>query len=66
VVHSPEQASPAPREPHQQLPEPRQAQGPGCHRPTILVIIWHLLASRTARFRELGAGYYARRIDKDK
>ena len=32
---------------------------------TILVIIWHLLASRTARFRELGAGYYTSRIDKD-
>jgi transposase len=33
---------------------------------TILVIIWHLLASRTARFCELGAGYYASRTDKDK
>ena len=33
---------------------------------TILVIIWHLLASRTARFCELGASYYASRIDKDK
>jgi transposase len=33
---------------------------------TILVIIWHLLNSRTARFRELGAGYYASRTDKDK
>jgi transposase len=33
---------------------------------TILVIIWHLLASRTARFCELGANYYANRIDKDK
>ena len=32
---------------------------------TILVIIWHLLTSRTARFCELGAGYYASRIDKD-
>jgi transposase len=32
---------------------------------TILVIIWHLLTSRTARFRELGAGYYASRINKD-
>jgi transposase len=30
---------------------------------TILVIIWHLLASRTARFRDLGAGYYASRTD---
>jgi transposase len=33
---------------------------------TILIIIWHLLASRTARFRDLGAGYYASRTDKDK
>ena len=33
---------------------------------TILVIIWHLLTSRTARFRELGAGYHASRIDKDR
>jgi transposase len=33
---------------------------------TILVIIWHLLTSRTARFKELGAGYYASRIDKDR
>ena len=33
---------------------------------TILVIIWHLLASRAARFCELGASYYASRIDKDK
>ncbi len=33
---------------------------------TILVIIWHLLASRTARFREVGAGYYTSRTDKEK
>jgi transposase len=33
---------------------------------TILVIIWHLLTSRAAHFRELGAGYYASRIDKDR
>jgi hypothetical protein len=33
---------------------------------TILVIIWHLLTSRTARFCELGASYYASRTDKDK
>jgi transposase len=33
---------------------------------TILVIIWHLLATRTARFHDLGAGYYASRIDKDR
>ncbi len=33
---------------------------------TILVIIWHLLTSRTARFRDLGAGYYTSRISKDR
>ena len=31
---------------------------------SILVIVWHLLADRAARFRDLGAGYYASRIDK--
>ena len=30
---------------------------------TILVIIWHLLADPAARYRDLGAGYYASRID---
>jgi transposase len=33
---------------------------------TILVIIWHLLTNRTARFCELGASYYASRLDKAK
>jgi hypothetical protein len=33
---------------------------------TILVIIWHLLTDRAARYHDLGAGYYASRIDKDK
>jgi transposase len=33
---------------------------------TILVIIWHLLADRAARYHDLGAGYYASRIDKDR
>jgi transposase len=33
---------------------------------SILVIIWHLLTSRTTRFRDLGPGYYASRIDKEK
>ena len=33
---------------------------------TILVIIWHLLADPAARYLDLGAGYYASRIDKDK
>ena len=33
---------------------------------TILVIIWHLLADPTARYHDLGAGYYASRTDKDK
>jgi hypothetical protein len=30
------------------------------------VIIWHLLADPAARFRDLGAGYYAGRTDKDR
>ncbi len=33
---------------------------------SILVIIWHLLTDRTARYRDLGAGHYASRTDKDK
>lgn len=33
---------------------------------TILVIIWHLLASPAARYHDLGPGYYATRIDKDR
>ncbi len=32
---------------------------------SILVIIWHLLGNRAARFRDLGSGYYASRIDKN-
>jgi transposase len=32
---------------------------------SILVIIWHLLADPTARFHDLGAGYYPSRIDRD-
>ena len=32
---------------------------------SILVIVWHLLADPAARFRELGAAYYASRTDKD-
>jgi transposase len=32
----------------------------------ILVIIWHLLADPAATYHELGSGYYASRIDKDK
>ena len=30
---------------------------------SILVIVWHLLSDPAARFHELGAGYYASRID---
>jgi hypothetical protein len=30
------------------------------------VIVWHLLADRTARYQDLGAGYYASRIDKNR
>ena len=33
---------------------------------SILVIVWHLLADRTARYCDLGAGYYASRIDKNR
>jgi transposase len=33
---------------------------------SILVIVWHLLADPAARFRELGAGYYASRTDTDR
>jgi transposase len=30
------------------------------------VIVWHLLADRTTRYRDLGAGYHASRIDKNR
>jgi transposase len=33
---------------------------------SILVIVWHLLADPAARYHDLGAGYYADRIDKGK
>lgn len=33
---------------------------------SILVIIWHLLADPTARYQDLGAGYYASRTGKDR
>jgi transposase len=33
---------------------------------SILVIVWHLLADRTARYGDLGAGYYTSRIDKQR
>jgi transposase len=33
---------------------------------TMLVIIWHLLAGRAARYHDLGAGYYASRLDTDR
>jgi transposase len=33
---------------------------------SILVIIWHLLTNRAARFRDLGPGYYQSRINKEK
>jgi transposase len=33
---------------------------------SILVIIWHLLADPAARFTDLGPGYHAARIDKDR
>jgi len=33
---------------------------------SILVIIWHLLSDRAARFTELGHGYYQARLDTDR
>ena len=33
---------------------------------SILVIVWHLLADRATRYQDLGAGYYASRIDKNR
>src|SRR5690348_8712734 len=33
---------------------------------SILVIVWHLLTDRTARYRDLGPGYHASRIDKNR
>jgi transposase len=33
---------------------------------SILVIIWHLLADRSARYHDLGPGWHAARTDKDK
>jgi transposase len=35
-------------------------------RPRVALIVWHLLADPAARFRELGPGYYASRIDTDR
>ena len=33
---------------------------------SILVIVWHLLADPTARFQDLGAGFYDTRINADR
>jgi len=33
---------------------------------SILVIVWHLLADPTARYHDLGADFYANRINKDR
>jgi transposase len=33
---------------------------------SILVIVWHLLADRTARYNDLGASYHASRTDKNR
>ncbi|WP_184759042.1 IS110 family transposase [Streptosporangium album] len=33
---------------------------------SILVIVWHLLADPTARYRDLGADYHTTKIDRDK
>jgi transposase len=33
---------------------------------SILVIVWHLLSDPTARFHDLGAGFYDTRINADR
>ena len=33
---------------------------------SILTIVWHLLADPTARYHDLGADFYAKRIDKNR
>ena len=33
---------------------------------SILVVVWHLLADPTARFRDLGPDYHTRRIDVER
>jgi len=33
---------------------------------SILVIVWHLLADPTARYQDLGAGFYDRRVNADR
>ena len=33
---------------------------------SILVIVWHLLTDRTARYRDLGSSYHASRIDQNR
>lgn len=33
---------------------------------SILVIVWHLLTDRSTRYRDLGAGYHASRIDQNR
>ena len=33
---------------------------------SILVIVWHLLADPTARYQDLGADFYTKRIDKNR
>jgi hypothetical protein len=58
------------------LPAVRAGSSPTCEPPrgfleapiarSILVIVWHLLGDLTARFHDLGAGYYTSRIDKDR
>ena len=33
---------------------------------SILLIVWHLLTDRSTRYRDLGAGYHASRIDQNR
>ena len=55
--HLPGGARPA----HRQAP--RHAKALVAVTRSILVIVWHLLADPTARYHDLGADYYASRID---
>jgi hypothetical protein len=52
-------------QPPDRLP-PRQGKGPVAVARPILVIVCHLLADPTARFTNLGPGYYQARTDTDR
>src|SRR5262249_9105280 len=44
----------------------RKAKAQAAIARSLLVIIWHLLADPTARYTDLGPGYYAARTDTDR